>query len=192
MGIKRHILVDLPNRNYFFWRFNFFLWLYFTMNTVLFSQPTTFMRVYYQSLSNFGTCVRELPDSSFIVGGRRYGISLSQTQLWHLNKFGDTIKVMNLCGGGVNGLITDNNYKIKITGASTACNGNAGDVFLTELDTSGAISFSHIFGTSGIDRGEDVLQIDSTKYLLACYNNPDPDLYCVDTSAILSGVSITA
>ncbi len=182
MDAKRNFRTGRYIRNSFFRNGRFLLWILLSFNTVLQSQPTSFMRVYYQSQSNFGTRVCELPDASFIIGGRRYGTPLFQTQLWHLNKYGDTIKVINICGGGVNGLTIDNNFKIKITGASTACLGNAGDVFLTELDTSGTVNFSHTFGTAGIERGEDVLQIDATKYLLACYNNPDPDLYCVDTS----------
>lgn len=166
-----------------YFRYELLLFLVIVFHaTLLQGQINTFQRAYYQSQSNFGTCVKELSDSSYIVGGRRYGTPLMQTHLWHLNKQGDIKNVFSLCGGGVIGMITDKDDRIKITGASTACNGSGGDVFLTELDTTGNITFSHLFGTSGIDRGEDLIQIDSIRYILACYNNPNPDLYCVDTS----------
>ncbi|MBK7965730.1 MAG: hypothetical protein IPK10_10905 [Bacteroidetes bacterium] len=150
--------------------------------TNLFGQQTTFQRIYPRNMDTYGTVVRELSDSSYIVGGRLFFATTSQTLFWHLNIFGDTIKTFRTCGGGVDALEIDKLGNLVVTGISSACNGNAGDVFLTGIDTQGALMFSHTFGNSSIDRGRDVLIENDSTFVIACYNDSYPDLLKVDSS----------
>jgi hypothetical protein len=156
--------------------------VYLLLCTEVFSQQTTFQRIYHLPNDNYGTVIRELPNNTFVVGGRQFLLPLKQTFIWHLDFSGDTIKSFQACGGGVESLEIYNQNKILITGASTACNGSAGDVFLTGIDTQGLVLFSHTFGNSGIDRGRDILIDDDSAYIIACYNNSYPDLLKVDSS----------
>ena len=150
--------------------------------TNLFGQQTSFQRIYPRNMDTYGTVVRELSDSSFMVGGRLYFATTSQTLLWHLNFFGDTIKTFQTCGGGVDALEVDKLGNLVVTGISSACNGPAGDVFLTGIDTQGTVLFSHTFGNSGIDRGRDILINNDSTFVIACYNGSYPDLLKVDST----------
>ncbi len=153
--------------------------------THLLGQQTTFQRIYYLQNDNYGSRIREISNNSYIVGGRLFMLPLQQTFLWNLDSLGDTLKTFQTCGGGVEALEVNNQNNLVISGASTACNGPAGDVFLTGIDTQGTVLFSHTFGNSGIDRGRDILINNDSTYLIACYNDSYPDLLKVDSAGTI-------
>ncbi|MFN0189151.1 MAG: T9SS type A sorting domain-containing protein, partial [Bacteroidia bacterium] len=146
----------------------------------LFGQQTTFHRVYHLPNDNYGACIREMSDSSYIIGGRLFMLPFQQTFVWHLDSNGDTLKTFQTCGGGVEALEVNYQNNLIISGASTACNGPAGDVFLTGIDTQGTVLFSNTFGNNGIDRGRDILINNDSTFVIACYNGSYPDLLKVD------------